>query len=100
MHPCGTGNWLLGTDFRRLQKIVISRRIQGHVAHPPRVHQHVVEVPEIDGRNIVRQDLLNFGVELFADILIGLPARLVDQAIDPRIGIETTVSSAGGKLRE
>jgi hypothetical protein len=32
----GTGNWLL--QFRRLQKIVVSRRIQRDALHPLRVH--------------------------------------------------------------
>src|ERR1700687_1431861 len=86
-----TGYWLLGTDFRGLEKVIISRRIQRDVPHPPRVHEDVVEVPQVYIRHILRQHFLNLSVELLADILIGLAARLVDQTIDPRIGIETTV---------
>src|SRR6266852_2672550 len=43
----GTGNWLLGTDFSRLQEVVIPRRIQGYVPHSARVHEDVIEVPEV-----------------------------------------------------
>src|SRR5713226_6195134 len=35
-------------QFRRLQKIVISGRIQSQVAHSLRMHQYVVELPQID----------------------------------------------------
>src|ERR1700694_2130890 len=91
----GTGNCLLGTDFRRLEKVIISRRIQADVPHPPRVHENVVEVPQVYIRHILRQHFLNLSVELPADILIGLAARLVNQTIDPRIGIETAVRAFG-----
>ena len=88
-----TGNWLLAADLSRLQKVVIARRIQAQVPHAPRVHEHVIEVPQIYRRNIVGEDFLNLGVEPLAGILIGLTARMVDQAIDPGIGIEAAVPS-------
>ena len=90
-----TGNWLLATDLSRLQKVVIARRIQGHVPHAPRVHEHVIEVPQIDIRHILCQHFLNFRVQPSAGILIGFAARLVDQPVDPRIGIETAVGAFG-----
>src|ERR1022692_2339539 len=84
-----TGNRLLATDLSRLQKVVIARRIQGHVSQAPRVHEHVIEVPQVDIRNIFRQHLLNFRVQPLADTLIGLAAGLIDHTIDPGVGIKT-----------
>src|ERR1700691_1157651 len=50
-----------GFNFSRFQKVVVARRIQRKVLHATRVHQYVIEVPEVDIRLILRQDLLNFG---------------------------------------
>jgi len=57
-----TGCWLLGADFSRLQKVVVTRGIESQVFHALRVHQHVVEVPQVNCRNISRQDFLNLGI--------------------------------------
>src|SRR5580658_1423456 len=91
--PCrsGTGHSLPASDLNGLQKVVISRGIQGRVSHAPRVDQHVIEIPQVDIRLILRQHFLNFSVQALTGILIGLAARLVDQTINPRIGIKSTV---------
>src|SRR5208282_5365482 len=86
---------LSAIDLRRLQKVVISRWIQGCVPHAPRVHQHVIEIPQVDIGLILRQHLLNFSVQALAGVLIGLAARLVDQTINPRIGIKSAICPLG-----
>src|ERR1019366_5614010 len=57
-----TGYWQLATDLSRLQEVVIPRRIQSHVPHTPRVHEYVIEVPQVHIRDILRQHFLNFSV--------------------------------------
>src|SRR5260221_13639638 len=101
---CKTGSWLMGTDLSSFKKVVVARWIQSYISHTPRVHEHVIEIPQVYIWDILGEDFLNFGVQLLADILIGRASRLVGQTIDLRIGIETAVcpsgrESAGGKGR-
>ncbi len=49
-------------DLRRAQEIVISRRIQLQILHAPRMHEHVVEIPQIDVRQVLGQNALYLGV--------------------------------------
>src|SRR5260221_14574573 len=86
---CKTGNWLLGNDLSSFKKVVVVRWIQSYIPHTPRVHEHVIEIPQVYIWDILGQNFLNFGVELLADILIGRASRLVGETIDLRIGIET-----------
>src|SRR5258708_14277240 len=92
---CKAENWLLVTDLGSFKKVVVARWIQSYIPHTPRVHEHVIEVPQVYIWDIFGEDFLNFGVELLADILIGRASRLVDQTIDLRIGIETAVCAFG-----
>src|SRR5580693_4718296 len=98
--PCQSrrGNRLGCSDFSRLQKVVISRRIQPNIAHASRVRQYVIQVPQIDSRNVPRQDLLNFEVKTLADTLVGFSARLIDQVVETQIGIKSAISPHGRKV--
>ena len=98
---------LLTTDDRRLttliqlcrfQKIVVAGRIQREIAYSLRVHQNVVEIPEIDVGQFVGQGALDFRVELLAGVLVEFVAGLVDQRIHPRIGEVSAVGAVGREL--
>ena len=93
-----TGPAKLLYDLGRFQKVVIPRGIEGQAAHTSSVDQDVIEVPQVDGRNIVRQDLLNFSIKSPADILIRLAAGLVDEVVDPWIEIETAIPACRRKV--
>src|ERR1700678_4314736 len=83
------------TDFGGFQEIVVSGWIQRQVLHPSRMHQHVVEVPKINIRLVLRQDFLHFSVESLANILIGLVAGIIDAGIEVWIGIESAIRALG-----
>ena len=80
------------------QEIVIARRIEGNAAHPARVHNHVVVVPEIDVRQIFRKNLLHLRVQLLAHVLVKFAARLVDKRIHLRIGVKAAVGAVRREL--
>jgi hypothetical protein len=44
------GEILIRCQLRRFQEVVISRRIQREIFHSLGVHQHVIEIPEVEGR--------------------------------------------------
>src|ERR1700733_3122344 len=92
------GNRLLAGDFSGFEEIVISGRIQNYVPNPAGVHEHVIEVPQVDRWHILRQNLLHFGIEFLARILISFALRFVDQGIDPRIGVKTPVAPRWWKV--
>ena len=57
---------LTPTQRRQLsgaEEIVIAGRIQLHILHPLVVYENVVEIPEIDVREFLGENLLQFGVE-------------------------------------
>src|SRR6266436_7351370 len=84
-------------QFRRLQKIVISGRIQSQVAHSPRMHQYVVEIPQIDVRHLLSQSPLDFSIKLFAGVLVRFVACLVNERVHARVG---EVAAIGAVRRE
>jgi hypothetical protein len=45
------------------------------------MHQNVVEVPEIDVRQILSQDALHLGIQRLAHIGIDLPPSFVDESV-------------------
>src|SRR4029077_4948092 len=70
------GRRLVASDLRRLQKVVISRRIRRDVVYSLRVHDHVVEKPEVDVGKVIGQDSLDFGIHRLAPAGIGFRAAL------------------------
>src|SRR5215467_1840053 len=90
---------LSGFDFGSLQKIVTPRWIQLQPVYAFGVHQHVVEIPQIDVRQVSRQDRLYFRIENLALLLVRFPPRLIDQVIQSRVGVETSIRALGRKLR-
>src|SRR5437660_9991223 len=66
-------------QLRRFQKIIISGSIQRQVPHPLRMHQDVVEIPEIYVGQVLRQDLLDYRVKLLSGVRVELAASLVNQ---------------------
>src|SRR3954447_17227996 len=63
-------------DLGGSQKIVISCWSQFDSLHALGVHQDVVEIPEIDVRQLLSKNLLHFCVERLSDAGIDLAARL------------------------
>jgi len=91
-------NPLLDADLRRLQKVVIARRIQSDVPHPPRMHQHIVEVPQVDRRTSLARISCTPRTDE-PEHSVGFAPRLFDQTVHPRIGIKSAVRSVGRKSR-
>ncbi len=48
-----------GVEFGSGQEVVIAGKTKGHVLQPTRVNEDVVEIPEVDVRQIVREDALD-----------------------------------------
>src|SRR5712691_8640185 len=98
----GTDTHLRSVFFRdqlsRFQKIIISGSIQRQIPHSLRMHQHVVEIPEINVGQVLRQDLLDFCVKLLSGVLVKLAASLVNQCIYARIGIVAAIGTVRRKL--
>src|SRR3974390_152136 len=81
---------LLG-DLRRAQKVVISRRIDLNPSHSLGMHQHIIQIPQIDVRQLIRNDLLHLGVNRLALLLIERRSSLANQRVHSRVRIECPV---------
>ena len=64
-------------------------------AHPVGVHQHIVEIPEIDVGQVFGDDALNFVIDDFALLLVERAAAFADQLVDPRVRVEGAVGALG-----
>ena len=62
------------------------------------VHDDRIAIPEIDRRQIARQNLLRLGVIGMADIRVGTLAGVAEQRVQLRIGIVAAVVSQGRKV--
>src|SRR5438876_10539176 len=76
-----------------LQKIVVTRRIQGQISHSLGVHQHVVLIPEMYVGQLLRQNALDLCRELLTSFLIDLQASLVDERIPSGTGHVAAIGS-------
>ena len=63
------------------------------------MHEHVVEIPEVDVRQVLRQDVLNFEIELLAGVLIDLGFCLIDEGVDAGVGVVAAVGAVRRELR-
>src|ERR1035437_7777217 len=89
-------------QLRCLKEIVIAGGAEVHVAQTTRVYQHVVEIPEIDVRELLRHDLLNTAVVGFEPLPVYRGASIVDEPVDLRVGVIAAIcpsgrSAGGGK---
>src|SRR6266700_3909360 len=57
-------------QFNRSQIIIVARRIEPEVPDAAGVHDNIVKIPEINVRQIMRQNLLHLSVNLFALFLV------------------------------
>src|SRR5574340_1575856 len=88
----------LRREFGGGQEVVVAGRVEAQVAHPPRVNQHVVQVPEIDVGQVVGQEALQLSVNLLALFWIQFAAALVDEFVGARVGIVATIGAIGRGL--
>src|SRR5208283_2318589 len=79
----------------RPQEIVIPRRTHLDAADPVGVYQHVVQIPQVNVRQVFRNDLLNFIVDDLALLLVDGAAALLDQLIDAQVGVKSAVGPFG-----
>src|ERR1039458_8380421 len=93
-----TGKRLWAADFRGFQEVIISRGIQRQVVYALGVHQHVVEKPKIDGRQVGGEDFLDLGVDRLAPREVGFRKTLLDQFVDSRIDVKAAVGAVGREL--
>ena len=61
------------------------------------VHQHIVQIPQIDVRQVLGQDLLDLVVDDLAFCLIESAAAFANQFIDARIGVEGAIGALGSE---
>ena len=88
-----------GIKFRSAQEIEISRRIQPQIPHTVRMHHDIVEVPQIDVRQVLRQNALHLGIQRLSHLWIDLAPCLIDQRVDIRIRVVVAVRPIRRKLR-
>src|SRR5579883_421694 len=89
-------NWLpeLGVD----QEVVITGRIQGQIGDSGRVHQNIIEVPEVKIGKIYRKNLLELRIDLLALGLIGFLPPRGNQGVCFGIEIEPAVLAFGREV--
>src|SRR5271165_7124560 len=95
-----TRGWKTDSSVRQLgrpQEIVIARRTHLYTAHPVGVHQHVVQIPQVNVRQVFRNDLLDFIVDGLALLLVDGAAALRDQLIHTWVGIKSAIGAFGRK---
>ncbi len=71
-------------ELRRAQKIVVTGGANLDPLYAIRVYQNVVEIPEIDVRQVIGKDLLYLVVDCLALLLVERAAALADQLIGTR----------------
>ena len=77
------------------QKIVISCWIQLQIAYAFVVHEDIIQIPQIDIRQLLSQNELNLGIDRLAHLGIDFAARLVDERIDSGIRVVAEATDAG-----
>src|SRR5271155_2117067 len=85
-------------QFCCFKKVVIAGRIQGQVLHTLVVNHYVVEVPQVDVRQILGEDSLNLRVDLLACVLVRFAAGLLDERIQTRAGVIGAIGAIGGEF--
>src|SRR5664279_1912186 len=55
------------------------------------MYEHIIEIPEIDVRNIAGHYLLNLGIHALANALVGCLPSLIYKVIDARVGVKPAV---------
>src|SRR5271157_6276084 len=80
-------------EFCCPQEIIVAGRAYLDAVHPVGMHQNVVEIPEIDVRQVYGDDLLDFIVDDFAFLLVDGAAAIADQLIHARVGVEGAVGA-------
>src|ERR1039458_4605077 len=79
------------------KKIVVTRRIYLDAMHPVGVYQHVVEIPQIDVRQVFCQDLLDLVIQRLALLLVQGTLGLTDQLVHSRVRVKSPVGTLGGE---
>src|SRR5258708_33609177 len=95
---CIRSSSILTGSVRQLsvhQELIIRRRPKVQVLDVLRVHQHVVEIPEIYVRKIARHQTLDLGVNLLTLLLVNRAAPLRDQLVYFRIGVVPAIGAFG-----
>src|SRR5215469_2622300 len=82
-------------ELRGTKKVVIAGRVQLDALHAIGMDEHVVEVPEINVRKILGDDLLQLGIDDFALLLVEGGAALANELIDAWVGVEGAVGAFG-----
>src|ERR1700756_4262617 len=63
-----SGIVLLLSELRGAQEIKIPRRIQPQIPYPVGMHHDIIEIPQIDVWQILRQNTLNLGIQRLAHL--------------------------------
>ena len=61
------------------------------------MHQDIIEIPQVDIRQVSRQNALHLRIKFPTLLLIEFSSRLIDQLIYLRVGIVTAVSALRGE---
>lgn len=61
------------------------------------VDEHSIQIPEIDGRHIVGEDLLHIAVERLLLGPVGGSGRFGEQLVDLRIRVKAAIRTVGRK---
>src|SRR4029077_19404699 len=88
----------VGRDLRSAEKIIVAGRIERQVRDALRVYEDIVEVPEIDGRQVFGQNALELRVKLLGFFLDDFRLLLSVEVIVLWIGIEAAVGAVGCEL--
>src|SRR5438445_13700581 len=70
-------------EFCRSKKIVVAGWIHLQAVHPLGINHHVIEVPQVDVRQIFGENLLDLRVVLLARILVRPRAGFRNYRLDP-----------------
>ena len=94
----GERRLLHSVQCRGTEKVVIAGGIQCQARNSARVHEHVIEVPEIDIGQIRREDVLNVAVETLASLLVSCFAGLLYKLVQLRIRVLAAIGAFGRKF--
>src|SRR5579859_1550336 len=88
---CGKCNELLLLYFRGDQKCKASRGTHVDSRQAPVMHQDRIPVPEVEGRQIVRQNLLDLHIVRLPSLLVGRLGGIVQQSIQLRVSVAAAI---------
>src|SRR5689334_5886287 len=94
MLPRGTGA-ISSVQFGGGEEVVIARWAELDMAYSLRVHDDVVEIPEMDVGQVARVGLLDLDVDGTPFFRVNLLTPLVDEPVDIRIRVITSVRTFG-----